>query len=72
MDDMMKNGGGMTCGSCGCMHHKFVPILIILFGLTFLLEAYGMLGAATVGIVWPILVILTGILKLTSGKCKCC
>lgn len=53
---------------CSCKHHKVVPILVILFGLAFLLEAFGALSMTVVNIVWPILVIIAGVAKL----CKCC
>ncbi len=59
---------------CKCPHHKVMPILVILFGLTFLLGAWDVLNENTVGIVWPVLVILAGAMKLgeRSGMCKCC
>lgn len=79
MDEMMKKEGGQTCGSggcgsggCKCMHHKAPSILVVLFGLLFLLKALGYVSMATVDIAWPILVLLLGLMKLTSGKCKCC
>ena len=56
--------GGM-CGSCGegkgmcgCMHHKALPILMILFALTFLGEAMGLWSAMAVSYTWPILLLL--------------
>jgi len=57
-----------------CHHHKVMPILVILFGLTFLLGTWGTLSPDTVNIVWPILVIVAGLMKLAekSGMCKCC
>ena len=67
MDDKMM-GGGM----CKCPHHKVVPVLVILFGLAFLLAALNVLTWGLVNVVWPILVIVAGFMKLTSGKCKCC
>ena len=66
MDGKME---GKTCG-CGC--HKGFPILVILFGLVFLLSALNVVTMAFVGIAWPILVIIAGLMKLMKGKCGCC
>lgn len=54
------------------MHHKVVPLLVVVFGLVFLLEALDMMSMVTVGLVWPVLVILGGLMKLSVGMCKCC
>ena len=59
-------------GMCNCPHHKFMPILIVLFGLTFLLGAMGTITMGTVNIVWPIIIIVAGLFKLNRGMCKCC
>ncbi len=58
-------------GMCKCPHHKVMPILVVIFGLVFLLGAMGTLDMRTVGIVWPIIVIVVGLMKL-GGNCKCC
>lgn len=63
--EMMKNG--MVCR---CTHHKFIPVLIILFGLTFLLQAMNVFTPMFVSIAWPMMVIAAGLTKL--GGCKCC
>jgi hypothetical protein len=60
-----KDMGGKTCN---CGHHKVFPILVILFGLAFLLGALNILTWSFVGIAWPILVIIAG----ASKFCKCC
>ncbi|MBI2448236.1 hypothetical protein HYV44_01590 [Candidatus Microgenomates bacterium] len=60
------------CCSCNCVHHSFGPILVILFGLTFLLGTLGVLASELVAIVWPSIVILGGLGKLLDRKCKCC
>ena len=59
---------------CPCPHHKVMPVLIILFGLTFLLGALGILTSGFVGIAWPVIVIAGGLMKWMnkSGMCKCC
>ncbi len=64
---MMNAQGGM----CTCPHHKVIPGLIVLFGLTFLLGALGVLSAYAVSIIWPILVMLGGLQKMFGGKCGC-
>ena len=63
----MQNGN-----VCKCPHHKMIPLLVLLFGITFLLGALGTLSAGTVNVVWPILVIIAALMKLSKGMCKCC
>jgi hypothetical protein len=58
-------------GVCDCPHHKFMPVLIILFGLVFLLQALDVLNASTSSMLWPIIVIVAGFAKLKGGMCKC-
>ncbi len=62
------HGGGM----CGCPHHKVVPLLITVIGLSFLLQALNVIPASTAGIIWPVCLTLIGVMKLTSGMCSCC
>lgn len=57
---------------CKCNHHKFVPLLIVLIGLSFLLQALQILTSDLVAILWPILLILAGLAKLSGRKCECC
>ena len=57
-------------GMCACAHHKVGPLLIALIGLMFLLKALDVVAAGTVDLVWPIALILLGLMK--SGMCKCC
>jgi hypothetical protein len=59
-------------GVCNCGHHNIVPILIILFAISFLLENQGFLKPGAIGIIWPILVGIVGVMKLTERSCKCC
>ena len=68
---METNDVKMTGKTCGCGCHKIMPILIVLFGLDFLLGAVGVLTWGFVGISWPILVIIAGCLKLTKKSCGC-
>lgn len=69
----MQNMQGMK-NMCKCPHHKVVPVLVVLFGVTFLLGAWGTLSWSAVNVIWPILVILAGLIKIgeNSGMCKCC
>lgn len=66
----MMEGEGKNV--CTCSHHKVLPILIVLLGLTFLLGNMGTINAGTVNLIWPVLVIIAGGMKLFSHKCKCC
>jgi len=65
--------GGKCCnhGVCSCMHHKIMPILIVLFGLSFLLTALGVYSMDVNAVIWPIIVILGGLVKLKGGMCGC-
>ncbi len=63
---------GMNPTMCKCPHHKIIPLAILLIGLAFLLQAFGVLSMMTVAIIWPILLIIIGLMKLTRGMCKCC
>ena len=49
-----------------------VLILLVLFGLAFLLETLNVLTSDAVSVIWPILVIVAGGSKLGEGRCKCC
>lgn len=75
--DTMQNQNMCNCNACNackCHHHKVLGLLVILFGLTFLLGNWGILSLTTVNLVWPMLVILAGLMKLIEkmGMCKCC
>lgn len=61
-----------ACEMCKCPHHKIIPILITLIGVLFLLSSLNIVGEKVAMIGWPILVILIGLNKMMSGKCKCC
>ena len=53
---------------CKCHHHNVTPVLVILFGLTFLLGNWGTLSSDTVGIVWPVLVIVAGLIIFSGSS----
>ena len=69
----MQNMGGMK-NMCKCTHHKVIPVLVILFGITFLLGTWGTLDWSAVNVIWPVLVIVAGVMKWMErgGMCKCC
>ena len=64
----MMNGGK----TCSCGHHSWLGIAIVVAGIVFLLGALEVLSAATVSIIWPILVIVAGGVVVMGRKCKCC
>ncbi len=70
----MQNSMGGMKNMCKCPHHNVMPALVILFGLTFLLEAWHMVTPEFAMTAWPILVIVAGLMKWSekSGMCKCC
>ncbi len=57
---------------CKCTHHRTVPILVMLIGVAFLLNAVGIMDSYTLSIMWPILVIIASITKVCEHKCACC
>ncbi len=65
--DMQQTGAQ----KCACPHHKMKGGLVVLFGLLFLLRAFGMVSEAVVMYGWPILVLLAGI-KMLMPRCGCC
>lgn len=68
MDGVSPSSGNV----CACKHHKFLPGLMILFGLLFLGKAMEFVSMDLVNWGWPILVVVAGFMKMTEGKCKCC
>jgi hypothetical protein len=58
--------------SCSCIHHLMVPILVVVFGLIFLLGNLDVINSSTVGLLWPIVVMVGGLTAMFGGKCKCC
>ena len=57
---------------CACHHHKFVPLFIVLIGLSFLLQALQVLTAEFVALLWPVFLILAGLAKMAGRTCSCC
>jgi hypothetical protein len=47
-------------------------IVMVVFGLVFLLGDFGILTEGAVTITWPVLVMAAGLTKLMGSKCKCC
>jgi hypothetical protein len=48
-----------------------MPVLIVLFGLTFFLGALNVLSSNAVAITWPVIIVLAGLAKLKGGMCGC-
>lgn len=67
---MNPNQGGEKM--CNCPHHKMLPLALLIVGVLFLLQALGVDMGNTVAIVWPILLILWALKKMSKGSCKCC
>lgn len=61
-----------SCEKCSCVCHSAKGVLVILFGLTFLLGALGIISHSLVDVIWPVLVILGGIKIVGRKFCKCC
>jgi hypothetical protein len=59
---------GKKCCPCS----KFPGLMVILFGLTFLLRETGLISQHCAAITWPVIVILAGAQYMFRGLCKCC
>ncbi|OHA33177.1 MAG: hypothetical protein A2928_03110 [Candidatus Taylorbacteria bacterium RIFCSPLOWO2_01_FULL_45_15b] len=60
---------------CACPHHKALPILLIVFGLIWLLRALDILGTYfgyVSEIILAITVVVGGGIWLGSRRCNCC
>ena len=57
---------------CACPHHKIMPVLVVVFGMVFLLGSWNIFTDSAVSTLWPLIVIVAGFLKMGQGKCKCC
>lgn len=64
----MENGKN----NCHCSCHQTLGIIIAFIGVVFLLGHFDVVGPDTVGLMWPILLILAGIKKAYGRNCKCC
>ncbi len=70
---MMGEEKGMHYGmKCGCTHHKVVPLMITIIGLDLVLGHFGTLAPETVELIWPLALLIIGLTKFCSHKCKCC
>jgi len=67
----MDHSCGSHCGKCNCMHHKIMPLMIVLIALTLLAGRLSILSASTVSLLWPVWLLIIGGTKLMSGSCKC-
>lgn len=56
---------------CHCSHHKIVPWMIILIGVTSILYVTKILPYMQMGIILGILLIIIGGAKLVDCKCGC-
>ena len=69
--------GKSCCGAahdgrhCSCSHHKIVPIILVIIGASFLLTQLGIITVVANSYIWPVSLILIGLMKLMSGNCKC-
>jgi hypothetical protein len=68
-DMHVNKADGMVC-SCKC--HSMMPIIVVIFGLLFLLSSLGVIPENIVSIVWPLIVIWAGVSKFMQKRCKCC
>ena len=59
-------------GKCCCPCHYALGVLIVAFGLTFLLRTLEVISNHTAAIIWPIIVMLAGIKTICGRMCKCC
>ncbi len=69
------DGAGTNCGpkdTCKCPHHKVIPAMVVLIGLTFLLGALNVITPTMVAILWPIFVVIAGGTKFAERSCTCC
>ena len=57
---------------CCCPCHYMIGLLVVAFGLTFLLRTLEVITYHTAGIIWPIIVILAGLKTIFGSMCKCC
>lgn len=72
MDKMENQHGNSAEKTCGCPHHKMIPLIIVLIGIDILLGAFNVFTGWFVEVAAAILIIVAGATKLGGGKCKCC
>lgn len=57
---------------CCCPCHKAMGVLVVLFGLSFLLERLGLISHEAASLAWPIFIVLAGVKMIAKDCCKCC
>ena len=62
----------MNAKICTCSHHSTVPLLIIGLSIVFLLPRFDVITDEITGLVWPLLLGVIGLRKLTERNCGCC
>lgn len=72
--DQMSNGA--TCGcdgtnKCVCRRRKVVPMAILIAGIVFILQGLGILNGISFTLVFGVLLVIVGWMKLSRGRCKC-
>lgn len=55
-----------------CVCRKLPGLFLILFGLTFLLRATGLITPHAAALIWPVIVILAGVQVMFRDCCTCC
>ena len=71
VDIIIHSSFMMDGAMCKCPHHKIAPLSITLIGLAFLANALGYLASSTLAVVWPVLLTIIGLMKLSRGMCGC-
>ena len=75
----MKGKTGKECcetackTGCGCRCHKSMKgMALLIVGLIFLAKARGWLAPMTADTIWPLVLVVVGVMALLKGMCKCC
>lgn len=67
-----SHNGRLLQSKCNCFHHSMIPVLALVLAIVFLLKSWGILSSIAVDMIWPILVGIGALTKLSEDKCKCC
>ena len=71
----MTNGSTCECSgskNCSCKHHKIVPAAILIVGIIFVLQSFSILPGLSSMLVFGVLLVIVGWMKIMGRKCKCC